>query len=57
MAVPGIVVKNHGLFVWVISPVNAVCNAVVMEKVTEMYLKTLLLNPNSSMAQYVLDKR
>lgn len=35
---------------------NAVYNAVVMEKVAEMDLKTLQLNPNSSMAQYVLDK-
>lgn len=56
MAVPGIVVKNHGPFAWGKSPANAVYNAVVMEKVAEMDLKTLLLNPDSSMAQYVLDK-
>ena len=56
MAIPGIVVKNHGPFAWGKSPANAVYNAVVMEKGAEMDLKTLQLNPNSVMAQYVLDK-
>lgn len=56
MAVPGIVVKNHGPFAWGKSPANAVYNAVVMEKVAEMDLKTLALNPNAEMKQYVLDK-
>lgn len=56
MAVPGIVVKNHGPFAWGKSPANAVYNAVVMEKVAEMDLKTLSLNPNAEMKQFVLDK-
>lgn len=56
MAIPGIVVKNHGPFAWGTSPANAVYNAVVMEKVAEMDLKTLAINPKSDMAQYVLDK-
>lgn len=56
MSIPGIVVKSHGPFAWGESPANAVYNAVVLEKVAEMDLKTLLLNPKSSMAQYVLDK-
>ena len=56
MAVPGIVVKNHGPFAWGKSPANAVYNAVVLEKVAEMDLKTLMLNPQASMQQYVLDK-
>ena len=56
MAIPGIVVKNHGPFAWGTSPANAVSNAVIMEKVAEMDLKTLVLNPKSNMAQYVLDK-
>lgn len=55
-AVPGIIVKNHGPFLWGKSPENAVYNAVVMEKVAEMDLKTLMLNPNAEMKQYVLDK-
>lgn len=56
MAVPGIVVKNHGPFAWGKSPANAVYNAVVLEKVAEMDLKTLALNPSASIQQYVLDK-
>ena len=56
MAVPGIVVKNHGPFAWGKNPANAVYNAVVMEKIAEMDLKTLALNPNAEMKQYVLDK-
>ena len=56
MAVPGIVVKNHGPFAWGKDANDAVYHAVVMEKVAEMDLKTLLLNPSASMQQYVLDK-
>ena len=56
MAIHGIVVKNHGPFAWGRSHADSVYNAVVMEKVAEMDLKTLQLNPDSTMAQYVLDK-
>ena len=56
MAVPGIIVKNHGPFCWGKSPANAVYNAVLLETVAEMDLKTLLLNPDASIARYVLDK-
>lgn len=56
MVVPGIIVKNHGPFTWGKSPNNAVYNAVVMEKVAEMDLKTFVLNPNAKIKQYVLDK-
>ena len=55
-SIPGIVVKNHGPFAWGTSPSNAVYNAVVMEKIAEMDIKTLSLNPNSEMKQYILDK-
>ncbi len=56
MARPGIIVKNHGPFAWGKSPANAVYNAVVLETVADMDLKTLALNPNASIASYVLDK-
>lgn len=56
MAIPGIVVKNHGPFAWGKSPENAVYNAVVLEKVAEMDLKTLMLNSNAKMEQYILNK-
>lgn len=56
MAVPGIVVKNHGPFSWGRDAAASVYHAVVMEAVAEMDLKTLQLNPQASIAQYVLDK-
>ena len=56
MSVPGIVVKNHGPFAWGKDAAGSVYNAVVMENVAEMALKTLALNPNSTLQQYVLDK-
>lgn len=56
MSIPGVIIKNHGPFAWGTSPANAVYNAVVMEAIAEMDLKTLQLNPNSEMKQYVLDK-
>ena len=56
LAVPGIIVKNHGPFAYGNSPAKAVENAVVLEKAAEMALRTLLLNPNASMEQYILDK-
>lgn len=56
MAIPGINVKNHGPFAWGKDAAGSVFNAVVMEKVADMALRTLALNPNSSLAQYVLNK-
>lgn len=56
MAVPGIVVKNHGPFAWGKNPLDAVHNAVVMENIAEMDIKTLFLNPNAMMPQHILDK-
>lgn len=56
MDIPGILVKNHGPFSWGDSPAKAVYHSVVMETVAEMNIKTILINPDSSMAQYVLDK-
>ena len=55
-AIPGVIVKNHGPFVWGTSADNSVYNAVVLEKVAEMNIKTLFLNPQASMQQYILDK-
>lgn len=56
LAVPGIVVKNHGPFSWGKDANDSVYHAVVMEYVAEMALKTLMLNPDASIPQYVLDK-
>ena len=56
MAVPGVVVKNHGPFSWGKDAAASVYHAVVMDTIAEMDLKTLAINPGASMAQYVLDK-
>ena len=47
MAIPGIIVKNHGPFSWGKDAASSVYHAVVMDVVAEMNLKTLLLNPNA----------
>ena len=56
LSVPGIVVKNHGPFTWGRDPAQSVYHAVVLDTVAEMTLKTLLLNPQAEMPQYILDK-
>lgn len=57
MAVPGVVVKNHGPFAWGRTPAGAVYNAVVLDKVAEMAYNTMTLNPRiQRVHQYLLDK-
>lgn len=56
LRMPSVIVKSHGPFAWGTSPNNAVHNIVVLEKVAELAYKTLNLNPNSKLEQYVLDK-
>lgn len=56
MSIPGIVVKNHGPFSWGKDAVSSVYHAVVLDKVAEMDIKTLVINKNAEMKQYVLDK-
>lgn len=56
LAVPAVLVRNHGPFTWGKTPEEAVYHAVVLEEVAKMALKTLLLNPCASMDSFVLDK-
>ncbi len=56
LAVPAVLVRNHGPFTWGKTSEEAVYHAVVLEEVAEMTMKTLLLNPNASMDSYILDK-
>ena len=56
MSIPGIIVKNHGPFSWCRNAEESVHNAVVLDKVAEIDLKTLLLNKDAEMKQYILDK-
>ncbi len=57
LAVPGIVVKNHGPFAWGKTAKGAVYNAVVLEAVAEMAYNTMTLNPRVQRGpQHLLDK-
>lgn len=56
MAIPGILVKNHGPFSWGKDAAESVYHAVVLETIAEMAIKTLALNPYSSIAHYVMEK-
>jgi len=54
--VPGVLVNNHGPFSWGTDADNAVHNAVVMEEVAKMTFRSLQLNPETKMDQFLLDK-
>lgn len=56
MAIPAILVKNHGPFTWGKNAAESVYHAVVLETVAEMAMKTMQLNPKSELKHYVLDK-
>lgn len=56
MAIPAILVKNHGPFTWGKTAAESVYHSVVLETVAQMAMKTLQLNPHSDLAGYVLDK-
>ena len=57
LAIPGIVVKNHGPFAWGKTAKGAVYNAVVLEAVAEMAYNTMTLNPRvQRVPQHLLDK-
>lgn len=56
MAIPAILVKNHGPFTWGKNASESVYHAVVLETIAEMAIKTMQLNPKSELKQYVLDK-
>lgn len=54
---PGVVVSNHGPFTWGKDAFDAVHNAVVLEEVATIALKTKLINPQvDTMQQELLDK-
>ena len=56
-AVPAVLVKNHGPFVWGASPEKAVENAVTLEQVAKAAFVTETTDPNAErVPQYLLDK-
>lgn len=54
--VPGVLVRNHGPFIWGKDPEEAVYHSVVLEEVAEMAWKTLQLNPSAALPPYILEK-
>lgn len=57
LAVPGIVVRNHGPFTWGKDPAHAVYHSVVLEEVSKMNRFTEQINPNVEKApKYIMDK-
>ena len=56
-AIPGVIVRNHGIFAWGKDAHESVHNAVVLEEVAKMNFHALMLNPNAgTVRQYLLDK-
>ena len=55
VAVPGILVRNHGPFTWGKDAAESVAHAIVLESVAEMTFKSLLLNDQAFMPEYILD--
>ena len=55
-SVPAALVEGHGVFCWGKTLKNALENAMIVEKIAEMALITLSLNPNSELSSYVLYK-
>ena len=57
VAVPGVLVRNHGPFTWGKDAAAAVYHAVVLEEVAKMATRTELLRPHGADApQYLQDK-
>jgi L-ribulose-5-phosphate 4-epimerase len=57
LTLPGALVKSHGVFAWGKDADNAVHNAVVIEAIAEMAMKTEIVNPRIQPAKkYLLDK-
>lgn len=56
LAVPGVLVRNHGPFTWGKDPAEAVYHSVILEEIAEMAWKTLQLNPVAALPSYVLEK-
>ncbi len=56
-AIPGVLLKNHGVFTWGKSAEKAVENAITLEECAKMAALTEMINPDvKPIAQYLLDK-
>lgn len=57
MAVPGVLVRNHGPFAWGTDATDAVHNAAVLEEAARLQFLTLSLNPSArAVSRFLSDK-
>lgn len=56
MDIPAVLVHSHGPFVWGETPEKAVENAIVLEEVAMLAWHSLMLEPDTKLAQALLDK-
>ncbi|GAA2502177.1 L-ribulose-5-phosphate 4-epimerase AraD [Winogradskya humida] len=56
VGMPGALAANHGPFTWGATPVKSIEYAIIIEKVAEMALKTLALNPNASTPAHLQER-
>ena len=54
--IPGILAHSHGPFTWGTTPMDAVRNMVILETIAEMAIKTLQLNPDAIIDDYLVKK-
>ena len=56
-AVPGVLVAGHAPFAWGTSAIDAAHNAVVLEAVARIGMRTVILNPDTvGVSQALLDR-
>ena len=53
---PGVLMPNHGVFTWGKDAAAALENSIVVEEIAKMGFYTILLNPQASIPQALLDK-
>ncbi len=57
ISVPGVLVAGHAPFTWGKDPMDSVKNNLVLERIANMAIHSLLLNPNlKSLPDYILNK-
>ena len=57
IAIPGVLVAGHAPFTWGKDPMDSVKNNLVLERIANMAILSLQLNPNlKSLPDYILKK-
>ncbi len=56
LSMPGVLVRNHGPFTWGKDSVQAAFFSGVLEKLAEIDIKALMLNPQSRISQCLIDR-